>query len=105
MVVLYPFIALLDASSKCPKTGRSKLNAISCCWRPWKSGRGINFVSQLGTPAEYASEVYGAIVIRCAFPIYMQGQLLQLPSNPSQTLPEKNVCEAASEVQNFEAIS
>jgi hypothetical protein len=54
---------------------------------------------------EYASEVYGAIVIRYAFPIYMQGQLLQLPSNPSQTLPLKNVCKAASKVQNFEAIS
>ena len=57
------------------------------------------------TPTEYASEVYGAIVIRCAFPIYMQGRLLQLPSNPSRTLPLKNVCKAASKVQNFEAIS
>ena len=56
------------------------------------------------TPTEYASEVYGAIVI-CAFPIYTQGQLMQLPSNPSQTLPLKNVCKAASKVQNFEAIS
>jgi hypothetical protein len=52
-----------------------------------------------------ASEVYSAIVIRCAIPIYMQGRLLRLPLSLSRTLPLKSVCKAASKVQNFEAIS